>query len=118
MTVKISTQNSNLGVINISPEVIEVITSIAVTETPGVHSLQNNFASGNIEKLGKKYRGRGVRVDIKDDEVILSAYVVLKDGVNVHKVAENIQFNVNQTLHTMLEQQVKEINVHIVNIIK
>lgn len=118
MTVKISTQISNLGAINISPEVIEVITSIAVTETSGVHSLQNNFASGNIEKLGKKYRGRGVRVDIKDDEVILSAYVVLKEGVNVHKVAENIQFNVNQTLHTMLEQQVKEINVHIVNIIK
>lgn len=118
MSVKISTQNSNLGVINISPEVIEVITSIAVTETPGVHSLQNNFASGNIEKLGKKFRGRGVRVDLKDDEVVLAIYVALKEGVNVHKVAENIQSNVNQTLHTMLEQQVKEINVHIVNIIK
>ncbi|CAM4144609.1 Asp23/Gls24 family envelope stress response protein [Lacicoccus alkaliphilus] len=116
--MEISTKNSNLGIINISPEVIEVITSIAVTETPGVHSLQNNFASGNIEKLGKKFRGRGVKVDLKDDEVILSIYVALKEGVNVHKVAENIQSNVNQTLRTMLEQQVKEINVHIVNIIK
>lgn len=118
MTVKISTHNPNLGAINISPEVIEVITSIAVTETPGVHSLQNNFASGNIEKIGKKYRGRGVRVDLKEDEVILSIYVALKEGVNVHKVAESIQSNVSQTLRTMLEQQVKEINVHIVNIIK
>jgi uncharacterized alkaline shock family protein YloU len=118
MSVEISTKNSNLGIINISPEVIEVITSIAVTETPGVHSLQNNFASGNIEKLGKKFRGRGVKVDLKEDEVILSIYVALKEGVNVHKVAENIQSNVNQTLRTMLEQQVKEINVHIVNIIK
>lgn len=118
MSVEISTKNSNLGIISISPEVIEVITSIAVTETPGVHSLQNNFASGNIEKLGKKFRGRGVKVDLKEDEVILSIYVALKEGVNVHKVAENIQSNVNQTLRTMLEQQVKEINVHIVNITK
>ena len=62
-------QSTDLGTIEISSEVIEVISSIAVEETKGVHSLQNNFASGNIEKLGKKFRGRGVKVDVQEGTI-------------------------------------------------
>lgn len=110
--------NTNLGNIEISSEVIEVIASIAVEETKGVHSLQNNFASGNIEKIGKKFRGRGVKVDTKDDQIHIGIYVVLSTDRNVHSVAERIQENVKQAVNGMLEVTVNEINVHIVNIIK
>src|SRR5699024_11450270 len=81
--------NTNLGIIEISSEVIEVIASIAVEETKGVHSLQNNFASGNIEKIGKKFRGRGVKVETKDGQIHIAIYVVLSTDRNVHSVAED-----------------------------
>lgn len=110
--------STGLGNIEISSEVIEVIASIAVEETKGVHSLQNNFASGNIEKIGKKFRGRGVRVETKDEKIHISIYVVLSTDRNVHNVAERIQNNVKQTVNDMLEVAVNEVNVHIVNIIK
>ncbi len=114
--MRIQEDKTNLGNIEISPEVLEVITSIAVTETDGVHALQNNFASGNFEKIGKKYRGRGVKVETKDNEVRLSIYVSLSADRNVHETAERIQKNVSQTIRNMTEHDVKEVNVHIVNI--
>ena len=111
-------QSTDLGTIEISSQVIEVISSIAVEETKGVHSLQNNFASGNIEKLGKKFRGRGVKVDVQEGTIHIAIYVVLSTDRNVHNVAERIQQNVKQAVYNMLEVNVNEVNVHIVNIIK
>ena len=110
--------NTNFGSIEISSEVIEVIASIAIEETKGVHSLQNNFASGNIEKIGKKFRGRGVKVETSDGQIHIAIYVVLSTDRNVHSVAERIQENVKQAVNDMLEVTVNETNVHIVNIIK
>ncbi|MFC3388479.1 Asp23/Gls24 family envelope stress response protein [Salinicoccus sesuvii] len=116
MNMIIQEDKANLGKIEISPEVLEVIASIAVTETEGVHALQNNFASGNFEKIGKKYRGRGVKVDTKDNEVMISIYVSLSTSRNIHETAELIQKNVDQAIRNMTDHDVKEVNVHIVNI--
>ncbi|AKG74031.1 Uncharacterized conserved protein YloU, alkaline shock protein (Asp23) family [Salinicoccus halodurans] len=116
MNMRIQDVKSNLGLIEISSEVLEVIASIAVTETKGVHSLQNNFASGNFEKIGKKYRGRGVKVETQDNEVLISIYVTLDSKGKVHETAENIQKNVSQAIRNMTDHVVKEVNVHIVNI--
>ncbi|WP_040928335.1 Asp23/Gls24 family envelope stress response protein [Nosocomiicoccus massiliensis] len=111
--------DESIGKIKISTEVLEVISSIAVLETKGVSSLQNNLASGTIEKIGKKYRGKGIRVDESKGYLKISAYVNLSDGRNVHKIAENIQENIKQSISTMLDINViDEINVHIVNIAK
>lgn len=114
--MRIQDVKSNLGLIEISSEVLEVIASIAVTETKGVHSLQNNFASGNFEKIGKKYRGRGIKVETQDNEVLISIYVTLDAKSRVHGTAEDIQKNVSQAIKNMTDHDVKEVNVHIVNI--
>lgn len=117
--VEVLGHDESIGKIKISTEVLEVISSIAVLETKGVSSLQNNLASGTIEKIGKKYRGKGIRVDESNGYLKISAYVNLSDGKNVHKIAENIQENIKQSISTMLDINViDEINVHIVNIAK
>ena len=111
--------DETIGKIKISTEVLEVISSISVLETKGVASLQNNFASGTIEKFGKKYRGKGIRVEEKNGYLKISAFVNLSDDKNVHKIAEDIQENIKQSISTMLDINViDEINVHIVNINK
>ena len=114
--MNLQTINENLGRVVISPEVIEVVASIAATETKGVHALQNNFASGNFEKFGKKYRGKGIKVDTKDDTISVSVYVSLFSSANVHKTAVNIQRNITNSIKNMTNFEVKEVNVHIINI--
>ncbi|GAA3322143.1 hypothetical protein GCM10020331_040830 [Ectobacillus funiculus] len=47
-------QETNLGKVEIAPEVIEVIAGIAATEIEGVAAMRGNFAAGVVERLGKK----------------------------------------------------------------
>src|SRR5699024_3336780 len=111
--------DETIGKIKISTEVLEVISSISVLETKGVASLQNNFASGTIEKFGKKYQRKDIRINKKNRNIKISAFVNITNDKNIHKIAKDIQENINQSISTMLDINViDEINVHNVNINK
>ncbi|MFC4404250.1 Asp23/Gls24 family envelope stress response protein [Gracilibacillus xinjiangensis] len=107
---------SQLGKVEIAPDVLEVIAGIATTEVKGVSSMRGNFASGVAEKLGKKTHGKGIKVDLTDDGVIIDVYTVIDYGFSIPKVAENIQVNIRQTIENMTAITVKEINIHIVGV--
>ncbi|WP_018923825.1 Asp23/Gls24 family envelope stress response protein [Salsuginibacillus kocurii] len=112
----IEEQNNELGRVEISPEVIEVIAGMAASEVEGVAALRGNFASGVAERLGKKNHGKGIKVELGEDGVLIHISVLLYYGVSVPQVAKNIQQNVEQTLQTMTSVQLDSINVHIVGI--
>lgn len=110
-------QGSNsLGKVEIAPEVIEVIAGIAASEVEGVSQMRGNFATGVVEKLGKKNHGKGVKVDLTEEGLIIDIYCSMKFGVSIPTVAQEIQDNVNQSLLNMTALQSKEINVHVVGI--
>ncbi len=106
----------NLGQVEIAPEVIEVIASLAASEVDGVNSMRGNFASGMVEKFGIKNHGKGVRVELDGEQIVLDVFVTIKYGESIPEVAENIQDNIRQTIMTMTGLEVKEVNVHIVGI--
>lgn len=107
---------NGLGSIEIAPEVIEVIAGIAASEIDGVASMRGNFATGVIERFGKKSHGKGVKVDLSNDQVIVDVYCVLNFGVSIPKVAKQIQDNIHQALLNMTGLETNEINIHVVNI--
>ncbi|MFZ3588426.1 Asp23/Gls24 family envelope stress response protein [Bacillus sp. DJP31] len=108
--------HTSLGKVEIAPEVIEVIASIASSEVEGVASMRGNFASGVVEKLGKKNHGKGVKVELTNDGIIVDVYVVMIFGVSIPKVAQNIQDNIRQTLLTMTALEIDEVNIHVVGV--
>lgn len=107
---------NGLGSIEIAPEVIEVIAGIAASEIDGVASMRGNFATGVVERFGKKSHGKGVKVDLSNDQVIVDVYCVLNFGVSIPKVAKQIQDNIHQALLNMTGLETNEINIHVVNI--
>ncbi len=107
---------SSLGKVEIAPEVIEVIASIASSEVEGVSSMRGNFATGVVEKLGKKNHGKGVKVELTDSGIIIDVYVVMIFGVSIPKVAQNIQDNIRQALMTMTALEIDEVNIHVVGV--
>ncbi len=107
---------NGLGSIEIAPEVIEVIAGIAASEIDGVASMRGNFATGVVERFGKKSHGKGVKVDLSNDQVIVDVYCVLNFGVSIPKVAKQIQDNIHQALLNMTGLETDEINIHVVNI--
>ncbi|SFJ22313.1 Uncharacterized conserved protein YloU, alkaline shock protein (Asp23) family [Halobacillus dabanensis] len=110
------TDGSTLGNIEIAPEVIEVIAGIAVSEVAGVASMRGNFASGVAERLGKKNHGKGVKVELTDDGILIDAYVVMDYGISIPDTAQKIQDNTRQALKNMTALEINEINVHIVGV--
>ncbi|UOQ93699.1 Asp23/Gls24 family envelope stress response protein [Halobacillus shinanisalinarum] len=110
------TEGSTLGNVEIAPEVIEVIAGIAVSEVAGVASMRGNFASGVVERLGKKNHGKGVKVELTEDGILIEAFVVMDYGISIPDTAKKIQDNTRQALKNMTALEIKEINVHIVGV--
>jgi|SRR5690606_13501514 uncharacterized alkaline shock family protein YloU len=105
-----------LGKIEIAPEVIEVIAGIAASEIKGVATMRGNVVSGVVERLGKKNHGKGIRVDLSDNQIIIDVYCVLNFGVSIPKVAQMMQENIRQALLNMTGLEADEVNIHVVNV--
>lgn len=109
-------QETTLGKVEIAPEVIEVIAGIASTEVEGVAAMRGSFATGVVEKLGKKNHGKGVKVELTNEGILVDVYVLMYFGVSIPTVAQKIQDNIRQALLTMTGLELKEINVHVVGV--
>ncbi|TMN20774.1 Asp23/Gls24 family envelope stress response protein [Lentibacillus cibarius] len=108
--------DESLGTVEIAPEVIEVITGIAASEVDGVSEMRGNFATGVVERFGKKSHGKGVKVDLTENGILIDLFVVLSFGISIPKVAQKLQENIRHTLKTMTALEIDEINVHVVGI--
>lgn len=109
-------EDSSLGKVEIAPEVIEVIAGIATTEVSGVSYTRGNFASGVAERFGKKSHGKGIRVELTANGVLIDVYVVINYGATIPAVAQKIQTNIRQALKNMTALEIDEINVHVVGV--
>jgi uncharacterized alkaline shock family protein YloU len=104
------------GKVEIAPEVIEVIAGIAASEVEGVSQMRGNFATGVVERLGKKNHGKGVKVELSESGIKVDVYCLMKFGVSIPSVAQKIQDNIRQALLNMTALEVEEVNIHVVGI--
>ncbi|KMK93751.1 Asp23/Gls24 family envelope stress response protein [Rossellomorea marisflavi] len=114
--LQMSHGKDGLGKIEIAPEVIEVIAGIAASEVEGVSQMRGNFASGVVERLGKKNHGKGVKVELAEDGILIDVYCIMQFGVSIPNVAQKIQDNIRQALLNMTALEAEEVNVHIVGV--
>ncbi|PSL41134.1 putative alkaline shock family protein YloU [Planomicrobium soli] len=106
----------DLGNIQVAPEVLEIIASIAASDIEGVASMRGNFTSGVAERLGKKVHGKGVKTELAEDGLAIDIYCVVNYGVSIPQTAVKIQEQVRQTLMNMTSLQTQEVNVHITGV--
>ncbi|WP_175991082.1 Asp23/Gls24 family envelope stress response protein [Bacillus sp. Marseille-Q1617] len=114
--LQMSHGKDGLGKIEIAPEVIEVIAGIAASEVEGVSQMRGSFATGVVERLGKKNHGKGVKVELAEEGIIIDVYCIMKFGVSIPTVAQKIQDNIRQALMNMTALEADEVNVHIVGV--
>ena len=101
------------GNINISDDVINIITSIATSEIEGVSGLHGSFTEDIVGIFGKKNQSKGVKVQIDEQVVILDLSVVVDFGVKIPDIAWKIQENVKSAVESMTGLTVKEVNIHV-----
>ena len=108
---EINTENEG---IQISNDVVGVISGVAVSEVPGVAGMAGGFAGGITEVLsGKKNLAKGIKVDISEKSVKIDVNIIVEYGSRIPDVAFEIQNRVKKAVENMTGLNVEEVNVHV-----
>ncbi|MDO4814768.1 MAG: Asp23/Gls24 family envelope stress response protein [Gemella sp.] len=107
---------NNLGNIEIKPQALAVIVSIAASEVEGVSKLVGNLKNTTLEKIGKKEYSKGVKLSFEEENLNIEIFCNLKAGYPVASVAGKIQDNIRNSLYNMTEIEANSVNVNIVGI--
>ncbi|MFC4777464.1 Asp23/Gls24 family envelope stress response protein [Paenibacillus sp. GCM10023252] len=106
-------EKTDIGTIQIAPEVIEVIAGLAAVEVDGVAGMSGGFAGGIAEMLGRKNLSKGVKVEVGQREAAVDVSIIIEYGNRIPEIAAEIQRNVKRSIEMMTGLLVVEVNVHI-----
>ena len=106
--------DSNPGKITVAPDVLITIARMAALSVPGVSKMAQ--VSGGVNRLFKRGISDGVRIEVEDNVIVASLYLILKRDVNVREVSRNVQQQVARALQEMVGMDVAEIEIHIEDI--
>lgn len=105
--------STELGTIQIAPEVLEVIAGLATVEVEGVAGMSGGLADGIAEMLGRKNVTRGVRVAIAGDRAEVELSIIVHYGHRIPDVCEQIGRSVKHAVQSMTGIEVAEVHIQI-----
>lgn len=106
--------SNELGVINISQEVIATIAGVAATECYGIVGMASRkLKDGIAELLGREALSKGVKVFFEDGDVVIELYIIAAYGINISKVAANVIDKVKYNIENLTGLTVKSININV-----
>ncbi|MGE5391877.1 MAG: Asp23/Gls24 family envelope stress response protein [Deltaproteobacteria bacterium] len=108
--------NNEFGTIRIADEVVATVAGLAAIEVEGVATMSGGWGTDLVEKLGKKNFGKGIKVEVINDETKIDIYLVIEFGYPIPQVAADVQREVKQAVETMTGLNVTLVNVHIVGV--
>lgn len=109
---------SAIGIVKISDEVVSVIAGIAAGEIQGIVEIPHGVSS-NISQIlkGKKASsGKAVKVTLEEDKAIIELNVAVEYGMRIPEIVASVQENVKRTVEAMTGLKVDKVNVNVQNI--
>lgn len=106
---------SEKGSVNISEDVVAVITSAAIAEIDGVAGLSNTAGSEIYDFVSKKAPSKGVRVTIEGDKMTVDVLVMVRFGSGIAQTGAKVQKAVAAAVESMTGVTPR-VNVHITGI--
>jgi uncharacterized alkaline shock family protein YloU len=102
--------------IKISEEVIATIAGIAASDNQNVASMGGGFVDGIAGMLGRKTPSKGIKVELKDNQVNIDMAVVMQYGCKIHEAARDMQKRVRDAVEDMTGLEVLNVNVSVLGI--
>ena len=115
-TTYIEHDNSDLGEVQISNDVLAVISAMAAMEVDGVVAMAGNITAELVSKLGMKKLSKGVRVDVVDNTVMVDLSIILRINENIVTISKKVQDKVKTTVENMTGMVVAIVNVNIASV--
>jgi len=105
------------GQVQISEDVIAVISNTVALEFKGVAAIGNNFADGIAEMLGKKNLSKGVKIEIIDNsQVKVSLNLSVRFGYKIPDLMFEVQKKIKSSIEDMTGLCVTQININVTSI--
>lgn len=107
------------GKVEISDDVIAIIANTSALEVEGIAGIENGFANGIAEMLGKKGISKGVKIDIdrENSKIKLVINLSVKFGYKIPEVMFKVQEKIKSSIETMTGLCVTQININVLNIV-
>ncbi len=106
-------RTTDLGRIRIHNDVLASIASNAASEIKGVYKLGGGFTRNVCNFFTNKCTVKGVRVTSTESDVRLSVSVIVEYGVNIPRVADEVQDNIKRQVQKMTGLVLNEVNVDV-----
>ena len=115
--IKANHEGSGVGQIQIVDEVIAVIAGTAAMEIEGVALTSGHHISDFTEILGKKNLAKGVKIEVRENEIEISLNAYIKLGYKIHEVSTAVQKNVTTAIETMTGLTEVIVNVNVAGVL-
>ncbi len=113
------TQVQDNGRIMISESVISTIVTQALTDIEGYAGLYNKSAADFVDLVGKKNRGKGVRVSVDEkDQLTVDCNIIVSYGHSIVTIAAAVQEAAAAAVLSMTGIKVQNINVNVCGIVR
>jgi uncharacterized alkaline shock family protein YloU len=107
-------QSRDLGRIEVSRRVVATIAAHAAAECYGVVGMAaRGLRDGLAERLHRDNIHRGVEVEVREDGVAISLYIIVEFGTRITEVANNLTDAVRYAVERTLGLPVIEVNVNV-----
>lgn len=107
-------QDRDLGRIEVSRHVVATIAGHAATGCYGVVGMAaRGLRNGLAERLHRDKLHRGVDVEVRQDGIAVSLYVIVEYGTRITEVAHNLSNAVRYSVERTLGLPVVEVNVSV-----
>ncbi|MCK8827830.1 Asp23/Gls24 family envelope stress response protein [Natroniella acetigena] len=106
--------SNELGIVNISKDVISTIAVLAAMECYGLVGMSKQGIQDGLSKLlGTENLSQGVNIKIIDEGVKIELFIIVEYGVKISEVANNIIERVKYTLKNKTGVNVLEVNINV-----
>ena len=102
------------GKTTVAPDVLVTIVKESALSVPGVSRMAD--VSGGVNRLFKRGVHNGVRIEVEDNVVVASLYLILNKDVNIRDVGRSVQHQVARAIQEMVGMEVGSIEIHVEDI--
>ena len=111
---KVAATSGATGKVEISRAAIATIVQGAVLESYGVVGMAPSGLRSNLAQyLGQDDPRRGIEVEVADEQITVTLYVILEYGVRISEVAQNVMASVKFAVERALGMKVRAVNIYV-----
>lgn len=104
--------SSELGEISVDNNVIAQIAGKVATNCYGVVGMASKSKKdGVISLLKMENMSRGIKVDVKENGIVIDLHIIVEYGVNINAICDSIVHNVRYKLEHNTGLKVTKVNV-------